>query len=469
MNFEVDERLEEIAELLDIPDAFRKEVELLYAAIASHLGRPQSKVNACNPRIYTQGSFRTGTVVRPFFRKGDVDVDIVCTLRLQKSDTTKKELRALVGNELKSFNYENLTVELCGRCWRLNLGKHLHVDVLPAIDDLESLPTGILLTDREEHRWQYSNPIAYANWFFSKIEAERTLFDDLVKADIEKFPEAELKAKIQIAVQLLKRHRDAHFKNTMDLRPPSIIITTLMGLVDQPSATVFERLTLFSGNFSNKIKYENGKYILKNPVSENENFVDKWNQFPERRDAFLNWQNKLRTDLDSIAKTRSIAVINATFAANEFLDNEGDPVSQKTLVALGAGTVPALSSTAHAETPSWPKANREYKSRVLGSVHFKERGLKVGQVSDRPISKKRSLKFWVESNVPGSYEVYWQVINTGVEAQKENGLRGNIEVEKPSAIRWESTAFLGTHYVVAHLVKEGYLVSTTPMRIVRIK
>jgi hypothetical protein len=39
-----------------------------------------------------------------------------------------------------------------------------------------------------------------------------------------------------------------------------------------------------------------------NPAHEEENFADKWNEYPERRAAFVQWHNDLSTLLDDLAQ-----------------------------------------------------------------------------------------------------------------------------------------------------------------------
>ena len=50
-----------------------------------------------------------------------------------------------------------------------------HLDVLPAIPDVEYPSTGILLTDVELREWQHSNPIGYATWFRNRSEELQSL------------------------------------------------------------------------------------------------------------------------------------------------------------------------------------------------------------------------------------------------------------------------------------------------------
>jgi len=130
-------------------------------------------------RIYPQGSFRLGTVVRPAGRTGEYDIDLVCWLLIAKENITQVELKQRVGDLLRAYlrwkerqghTDGPKTCEARRRCWTLGYPDHgFHLDVLPTIPDVEHPPTGILLTDKQLYRWQHSNPIGYATWFRTRL------------------------------------------------------------------------------------------------------------------------------------------------------------------------------------------------------------------------------------------------------------------------------------------------------------
>ena len=69
------------------------------------------------------------------------------------------------------------------------------------------------------------------------------------------------------------------------------------------------------------------------------------------------------------------------------------------------------------------------------------------------------------------YDIYWQVTNTGIEAQKVNQLRGDFyesHIEEGKKIRKESTLYLGKHYVEAFLVKDDACVGKSEPFVVNI-
>ena len=56
------------------------------------------------------------------------------------------------------------------------------------------------------------------------------------------------------------------------------------------------------------------------------------------------------------------------------------------------------------------------------------------------------------------YEVHWQVVNTGAEAYKANGLRGGFykgTTETHGTVRKENTEYKGKHWIECFIVKDG--------------
>ncbi|MBW8365408.1 MAG: hypothetical protein K0M39_12730 [Rhizobium sp.] len=94
------------------------------------------------------------------------------------------------------------------------------------------------------------------------------------------------------------------------------------------------------------------------------------------------------------------------------------------------------------------------------------------QSDSQPLPKRTSLTFKAKTDVPAPYEVYWQVVNTGPEAEAvAGGLRGGFDagsVDKGTAIRKESTLYVGTHTIECFIVKNGYLVARSGAFIVNI-
>jgi hypothetical protein len=184
--------------------------------------------------------------VRPISNEDHYDIDLVCRLAIGKEATTQKRVKTMVGDRLKERSDLAEAIEESRRCWRLNLADHFHLDTLPCIANIERAPNGILLTDTDLTKWQKSNPIAYADWFRTRMtvvfEQRRYELAKAMKADIQAVPEWQVKTPLQRAVQILKRHRDVYFQNDLDKRPVSIILTTLAALSYNNESDIFQAL-----------------------------------------------------------------------------------------------------------------------------------------------------------------------------------------------------------------------------------
>ncbi len=76
-----------------------------------------------------------------------------------------------------------------------------------------------------------------------------------------------------------------------------------------------------------------------------------------------------------------------------------------------------------------------------------------------PLLKKKKLLFRVFHNVPSPYEIKWKIRNFGEEAQRANGLRGQIYDDLGSEVRDESTLYYGEHYVECYVIKNNKCVA----------
>jgi hypothetical protein len=81
----------------------------------------------------------------------------------------------------------------------------------------------------------------------------------------------------------------------------------------------------------------------------------------------------------------------------------------------------------------------------------------------RVVPKNRNLRFRLVTDTPEPYDVLWKVRNHGPEAARvAGGLRGQIRhgSSKGRNLHTESTAYRGTHYVEAYVVKNGVVVAS---------
>jgi hypothetical protein len=333
---EFSEMLEYLAESLDISESRFKEAEGRYQAVGKWLERDESVVAEFDPAIYTQGSFRLGTVIKPFTDEEKYDIDLVCQLSLTKKQATQKQLKDLVGFEIKAYALANnmkYPAEESRRCWTLNYaeGTQFHMDTLPCIPDSEafklilqsrSIPGNITehaiaITDNTlpnygylDEDWLRSNPKGYAEWFKERMkiqfETRRMILAESIEAKAEDVPDYKVKTTLQRAVQLFKRHRDIMFKNDPGDKPISMIITTLAAHAYHNEDDLYDALDSIINGMPDYILTKDGAPWIPNPVNPDENFADKWKEKLKKELNFRKWLLRVETDLASAFKESGI-------------------------------------------------------------------------------------------------------------------------------------------------------------------
>ena len=353
---------EDIARSVDIPESYYTQAVKRYESIGAWLEREESVLACYNPEIYPQGSFLLGTVTKSISGAEEYEIDLVSELNLQKTQISPKELKKLVGSEIKSYaraNNMNSRPEESRRCWRLNYadGARFHADILPAIPDAESfkqlielhrytLPIGsnyaIAITDNTHPNyteispdWPRSNPKGYAKWFRSRMQiqfdAARKSFAESIQRRIEDVPEYKVKTPLQRAIQILKRHRDVWFDKNQsaydeNAKPVSIIITTLAAHAYNNEFDLQQALLKIVTEMPHYIEYDsNGAALICNPVDPLENFADKWQKYPIRKACFMDWLNQVQLDLTHALELNDVQSIGKSLkpCLGEGVINEG--------------------------------------------------------------------------------------------------------------------------------------------------
>jgi hypothetical protein len=250
----VDRLFREAAESLDLTPMQHTEAAKSYTSVGEWLDAPDSPLHRYHPLVCPQGSFALGTATKPLGRD-DFDLDATCVLEVP-ADVSPAELKRLIGERLRAHAVYRDMLEEKSRCWRLNYARDFHLDVIPAKPRFpRSDLTPIYITDKELRHWLESDPKGFIAWFKARKTIALAVFANRSpQANVEPAPEQEdasEKSPLQIAIQVLKRHRDITFQGRDDA-PISIIITTLAGHAYQQERSVvatlrslLERMPLF--------------------------------------------------------------------------------------------------------------------------------------------------------------------------------------------------------------------------------
>jgi hypothetical protein len=464
-----------IADQIDIPPSKFEDAENKYNAVSRYLGEDET-LSHYSPWIYSQGSFRLGTCIKPI-GQDEFDIDLVCQLNVART-VNQRRVFELIGDRLSSNETYSKMLEQKNRCWRLNYAGDFHMDILPGIPDVSKHNSSILIPDKELSRWKESNPIGYSEWFYNQMKTRRDEIMKAMEAQVDDIPEWRIKTPLQKAVQILKYHRDIVFKDDPKDKPISIIITTLAAHAYNNEADLFEALANIISNMYQQFDIENGQLAVFNPTNDGEKFTDKWEVYPERRIKCLNWLQSLRSGLFSILDVRGLDKISKSLESifennviQKSIEKYASDIQSQSRYSINRSNstkLPSRFNVSHRQTPPWP-IERRYSVTIIGK--YKRMGLWYTFPSDsQPLSKYMGLLFIAETNVPHPYSIYWQVVNTGNDAKNANCLRGNIFLSNSNRLtRSESTQYRGMHWIECFIVKDGICVARSGEYIVNIE
>ena len=343
--------VEEIAGSIDIPDSAYEKAQERYKDLSEWFGRKEARCYAFDPYIYSQGSFRLGTVIRPVDDDGEYDLDMGCRLRVgvTKATHTQQELKELVGADLEDYRVSRGIKEKREekhRCWRLKYADTLkfHLDTVPSIPEtlerrqliqeaivrtgapaelamLVANLTGAITDNRMwnyriiHDAWRLSNSEGFAHWFESRMKLAKALMEGLAlrarAAKVDELPAYRWKSPLQRCVQLLKRHRDIRFADDPEGKPASIIITTLSARAYRGEAEIADALDPILSTIGTLINPTTPR--VPNPVNPAEDFADRWSDPAFRHHnleaKFRRWLRQAQQDFDAIGKERKPELI----------------------------------------------------------------------------------------------------------------------------------------------------------------
>lgn len=301
-------RLEVLLKDIDLPEGAYKRAEGRYQDLASWISRDGSTLAPHDAHIFVQGSFALGTAIRPVNPEEEYDLDFSCKLRkgISRDSHSQADLKEMMRFELEAYRKSRgiqSPLESKHRCWRLSYRDELafHMDVVPGLRADNERRT--VLTERMVHSgmnrslaeevarralwitddqrdnfkvltndWPSSNPGGYQKWFTSRMEPAG--LRAFAEAQIDPVPVYRARQPLQQTVQLLKRHRDVMFADRADLKPASILITTIAGL----ACVSGESLHATLGRTLHGLKEVRDRQAMEilNPINPHENFADRW-------------------------------------------------------------------------------------------------------------------------------------------------------------------------------------------------
>lgn len=352
------ERKEDIIRLvkkLDLSPSMYKEATEKYKNLGEFLSESDMLVD-----IYPQGSFATGTVVRPYkdSKDSDYDVDCICLLHMNKNKISPEEVKNIIGDKIKTNEmYAKKLLPEDSRCWTLEYadknGIGFNLDIVPSLPadyeliskiisvgvrkDLADVAISITNKENSKYSWCDSNPKGYSEWFkdinkpfleYNRSKRRQILFESNreIFNSVEEIPEYIERSALQMVIQILKRHRDIYFtkRRKEKYKPISAIITTMVGQISRTAQYNMDVLELLEYVVNEIIIYSNllrrnqkefsllyesksilskkeDKWTILNPVNPLDNLTDSWNEDSDKAKYFFEWVNQIKIDfIDSL-------------------------------------------------------------------------------------------------------------------------------------------------------------------------
>ena len=507
MQNQTEQILNNLVKSLEIADTAKEKAEKRYENIGNWLSRKESVLVEFNPEFYSQGSIRLGTTIKPLNDNEEYDLDAVCLLNNLSIDIcTQKKVKELIGYELRLYvkaNNFNKPLDEGKRCWTLEYSDsaQFHMDILPSIpdekgfismlesnniamDNIETLHTltAISITDNTstyydqiDKNWNKSNPKGYHEWFQERCTVTQLITDSIgleaKNESVEEIPTQPIKLPLQKVIMILKRHRDIMFEKDTEHKPISIIITTLSARAYNGTDNLADTLSDIVNGIETKITCDmNKNCVVLNPINPSENFADKWVDEPIKKENFFRWLRQIKIDYKYLVTDdfyKNKLLLENSFGSKAIQSTYNDSFGILTKLSDKAKQ---LLSLTHLQKPKW---TIDPKYHITITCQVNKNGMLQKQLqSNEPIGKNWSLRFEARiENIGSGRKFYWQVANSGDEAQNANCLRGDFydgTIEKGGKVREESTSYTGTHFVRCFVVQHNICVAVSEPFIVNI-
>lgn len=356
---QLDELLTYGAEALDLTPTQYDDAVQKYQAVGTWLNKPGTLLAPADPLIYPQGSIAIGTATKPVGRD-EFDLDLVCQLQIG-AGMSPAALKRAIGQRLRENALYRERLEEKNRCWRIVYAGEFHMDILPGRPDPRFVHgTALLVPDKELAAWKETDPKGYAAWFAERSRLSIAASKG-IRADVEApppSPQTSTKTPLQLAVQILKRHRDLSLGDDKDA-PISIIITTLAASAYVGQDSVFDTLYYLIRRMPSFIETDAaGEAVVRNPVNPLENFADKWCEEPRKKQRFFEWLQAASRDLDRLSRTslpeavKALAPLVGERAGSEAVRRYGARIQdQRTTGLRGLAATGALGVTSTQARP----------------------------------------------------------------------------------------------------------------------
>lgn len=287
--------LEQIAISLELPLGKREQAIERYESVGSYLGESE-KFRGWFPDIFPQGSFRSGTTVKPW-QDPVHDLDFVVQVVPPNGQScTPFDLYSRLYTCLENNGTYKKMLSPKRRCARLTYANDFYLDILPAVADPQARGTELLVPDRELRCFKASNPVGFADWYKKRGEVQLLTRAFAAADSVQPVPEREDTMRpLTRATQLMKRERDVYCNRESAEPAISVVVTTLAGHAYRGHVGIYDAIdTILRGIWA--MIPAKGRLVVLNPTNENEDFSERWENDPDAYQDFLAWLTSFTQD-----------------------------------------------------------------------------------------------------------------------------------------------------------------------------
>lgn len=386
---------------------------------------------------FLTGSYAKHTCIRPskYYKKADVDIVVVTNYtNLDNSKDVLDELYEILNEEYTNVTKQkrSIGIEMSG----------IEIDVVPMIEKAYS--ELLQIGDNKGGAWIDTNPKGHLSWCTDVNKSNNQKFVPLVK--------------------IFKWWRKTNCPDTIKY-PKGITLEKIIADNIADCSENYESIVYNTfKNIRNSFKY----YIdleVKPPVYDpgiSSNNLSNGYEFKD----FKSFYNKIVSNI-KLLEDKSFS----NGAWREVLGSEF-PVETKSL-SESISNIRNIFNVSHRQAPEWymddtlvPSLDIKVKctDKYKNHVSYDYDGFEY-------LDKNIHIDFEVvgESILSPNINAYWQVVNTGEEAKEANCMRGEFNMSNHNRFgRTETTAYSGTHWVQAFLVKDKKCIAKSKEILVRI-
>lgn len=402
---------------------------------------------------FLYGSYKRHTAVDTI---KDVDIVILTNFNPESEEHTPDKVLRKLKSTLARYYKDPENPEYQRRSIRIDEPLpdqddcEMTLDIIPAVA-LNGEDEPLLVPDREVKQWIKSHPKGHIKYSSELNRDNEERFVPLVK--IMKWW-----WKYQCEVRQPKVARP---------KPKGFWVETLTGLHFDPAQHFYtDHFIALLENVSKKYTDKGEVPVLTDPglpgelVKTNMD-LGEFEVFMQAVNESLELAVKARDETDNL---KSSEIWREIFGKEKFPLYSEETKEAKTL------SLP-LGDYSHAIQPIWQELGSRYSVSIRATICDPETGKFLRELrNDGEILEPNQLiKFFAQTDVPGNYEIYWQVVNTGKHAKQAGALRGErffkglqkdrVTENPDQKINYETTKYTGKHWIQCFIVQRGKIIA----------